>query len=342
MTDEELSTLLADLESDCVERKEEPGDRAKIRRTICAFANDLPGHGKPGVLFVGVKDDGSCAGLTIDDGLLKSLADIRGEGLIMPLPSMRVQKRTLKGCEIAVVEVDPVPAPPVRYRGAIWIRSGPTTALASDMDEQRLRDRRRSADLSFDLRPVRGARLEDLDLDWFRRHYLPAAVAPEMLERNNGSVAEQLASLRFIASTADPVPTPAGLLVAGIDPRSWLPGAYVQFLRLAGDQLDAPIVDQAEFSGPLPQMIPRLEDKLGAHIQVAVRITGSPVESKHPDYPIDALRQLVRNAVMHRTYEGTHAPVRVMWFESRIEILSPGGPFGLVTKANFGQPGLAD
>jgi ATP-dependent DNA helicase RecG len=45
---------------------------------------------------------------------------------------------------------------------------------------------------------------------------------------------------------------------------------------------------------------------------------------------------------MHRTYETTHAPVRVYWYDDRIEITSPGGPFGTVTAENFGEPGVAD
>ena len=45
---------------------------------------------------------------------------------------------------------------------------------------------------------------------------------------------------------------------------------------------------------------------------------------------------------MHRTYEGTNAPVRVYWFDDRIEIHSPGGPYGAVTVENFGQPGVVD
>jgi len=45
---------------------------------------------------------------------------------------------------------------------------------------------------------------------------------------------------------------------------------------------------------------------------------------------------------MHRTYEGTHAPVRITWFTDRIEIQNPGGPFGQVTRQNFGQPGVTD
>ena len=45
---------------------------------------------------------------------------------------------------------------------------------------------------------------------------------------------------------------------------------------------------------------------------------------------------------MHRTYESTNAPVRITWFNDRIEIQNPGGPFGQVTKENFGRPGVVD
>ena len=66
------------------------------------------------------------------------------------------------------------------------------------------------------------------------------------------------------------------------------------------------------------------------------------MEIIRPDYPIVAIQQLVRNAVLHRTYEGTNAPVRIQWFSDRIEILSPGGPYGRANRANFGQPGITD
>ena len=57
---------------------------------------------------------------------------------------------------------------------------------------------------------------------------------------------------------------------------------------------------------------------------------------------MEALQQITRNAVMHRTYEATNAPVRVSWFSDRIEVISPGGAFGTVAADNFGQPGLTD
>ena len=58
-TDAELEALLADAESDLVERKETfAGTTPKtLRQAICAFANDLPGHRRPGVVFVGARDD---------------------------------------------------------------------------------------------------------------------------------------------------------------------------------------------------------------------------------------------------------------------------------------------
>ena len=48
-----------------------------FRSVICAFANDLPNHNKPGILFVGVNDDGTCANLPITDKLLLELSNIR-------------------------------------------------------------------------------------------------------------------------------------------------------------------------------------------------------------------------------------------------------------------------
>jgi ATP-dependent DNA helicase RecG len=137
-------------------------------------------------------------------------------------------------------------------------------------------------------------------------------------------------------------PTNAGILVLGQDPRQWIPGDYIQFLRFAGSDLTDPIKDQKEIDGPLPELLRLLDEVLTAHIGVATEITGQAVEIRHPDYPIEALRQLARNAVLHRTYETTNAPVRFYWFSDRIEIHNPGGPYGQVNRGNFGTPGVTD
>jgi ATP-dependent DNA helicase RecG len=342
MENHELEELLLDIESDRVERKSALSDPNRVRQAICAFANDLANHQKPGIVFVGAHDDGSCAHLPITDDLLLRLANMRDEGTILPLPTMTVQKRELAGCELAVVIVEPSYAPPVRYRGRVWIRVGPRRAIASAEEERRLSEKRRAGDLPFDLRPVRAARLEDLDQDLFWRLYLPSALSPEIIEQNQRPLEAQLMSLRFATQDVDIHPTVTGMLVVGKDPTYFLPGAYVQFLRIVGTELGDPIRDQKEVYGPLQELLHRLDETFEAHISVALDVGRGIVDARHPDYPIVALQQLARNAVLHRTYEGTHAPVRITWFEDRIEIYNPGGPYGQVTAENFGQPGVTD
>jgi ATP-dependent DNA helicase RecG len=340
LTEIELAGLLADIESDRVERKAAFSDRDRIRQAICAFANDMPDHKLAGVMFIGANDDGTCANLPVTDELLRNISDMRSDGNILPFPSMTVQKRTVAGCELVVVEVQPSETPPARYNGRVWIRVGPRRATASADEERRLAEKRRAADQPFDRRPVRGATLDDLDLELFQRVYLPAAVAPDVLAANERPAPQQLASLHFLAP--DGTPNVGAILVLGKDPTTWLAGAYVQFVRFEGIAVTDPIRHQREISGPLPELLRRLDEVLEANIEIATDVTGETTETQHPDYPLVALQQLSRNAVLHRTYETSHAPSRIYWFSDRVEIHSPGGPFGQVNEQNFGQPGATD
>ena len=169
-SDIELAAMMTDLESDLVERKETfDGETPNaVRQAICAFANDLPGHRRPGVIFIGARDDGTPTGLEINDALLLKLAHCKTDGNILPLPTMTVGKHGLGGRDVIVVTVAPADSPPVRYRGRIWTRVGPRRALASAQDERILNEKRRHGDAPFDARPIRAAALADLDLPRFQ------------------------------------------------------------------------------------------------------------------------------------------------------------------------------
>jgi ATP-dependent DNA helicase RecG len=344
-TDAELEAMLADLESDLVERKEAfAGDApTKVREAVCAFANDLPDHRRPGVVFIGARDrTGEPSGIAITDALLLSLADIKTDGNIVPPPTLTVSKHRLRGAEMAVVVVQPSDSPPVRFRGRVHIRIGPRRGIASAQDERILTEKRRSGDQPYDVHSLPSATLADLDRVRFEHDYLPAAFAPDVLEANDRSYEQRLAVTKMVASADAAVPTVLGALVLGRSPRDFIPGAYVQFLRIAGRELADPVVDELVVDGPVSELLRGIDQKLQAHNRTAVDITGGPKEERRSDYPLPALQQLVRNAVMHRTYEATHAPVRVYWYDDRIEITSPGGPFGTVRAENFGDPGVAD
>lgn len=343
--DAQLEAMMADLESDRVERKQSlQGDAAqKVREAVCAFANDLAGHGKPGIVMIGVQDKGEpMPGSVVTDELLRSLADIKTDGNIVPPPTLLVEKRLLRGHEVAVVTVWPCDTPPVRYKGRIHVRWGPRRGLATAQDERILNERRRHHDRPFDVQPVREAELDDIDRLRFEQEYLPALVARDVLLANERSLEQKLAATKMVIGDTEPIPTVLGLLMVGKSPSDWIPGAYGQFLRLSGNDLTAPVVDEEQVHGTVADQIRRLEEKLAAHNRRGVRFRDVETEQHHEAYPLDALRQLVRNAFMHRSYEATHAPVRVYWFDDRIEIHNPGGPFGSVTPENFGQPGVTD
>lgn len=337
-SDAQLESLLSGGESALAERKRSAADRSGLRRNICAFANDLAGAGRPGVIFVGVENDGSCAGIRIDDALLRTLAQMRGDGNILPLPTMTVEKKTLAGCEIAVVQVEPAENPPVRYEGRVWVKVGPTVQQASAEEERRLSERQQARNLSFDMRPVAGATLDDLDEDYVRTQYLPCAVAEDVLERNTRPLRRQLQSLRL---TAGDVPTWGALLGMARDSQAWRPGAYVQFLRIDGRELTDPIRNRKELTGKLGDILRRLDELLALNVSVRPEFASVPRERRYPDYPVDALRQLAWNAIMHRQYDGTNDPVRVYWYSDRVEIGNPGGLYGRVNRKNFGE-GVVD
>ena len=338
----ELAEMLFDVESDLVERKETFGGDARdsVRRAICAFANDLPNHRRAGVIFIGARDDGTPAGLEINDALLLKLAHCKTDGNILPLPTMTVHKHAFDGGDIAVITVTPADSPPVRYRGRICIRIGPRRALASAQDERILNEKRCHADTPFDVHPLRAATLDDLDLRRFELLYLPEAFSADVLEKNDRTIEERLAATKMIASVDEPVPTVLGMLVLGRKPTDFLPGAYVQFLRIAGEERGAPIIDSARIDEPLGEAMSTLDTILRAHVRTSVEVGTARTEIRHATYPLPALQELVRNAVMHRGYESGQGPVQVYWFNKHIEIINPGGAYGDITPENFGQPGL--
>ena len=122
------------------------------------------------------------SGLAITEQLLLSLADMKTDGNILPLPVLSVEKRKLKGAEMAVVTVMPSDMPPVKYEGRIWVRTGPRRSIANAQDERILNEKRRYKNLPFDNHPIPAAAIRDLSRTIFENEYLPSAFADDVLK----------------------------------------------------------------------------------------------------------------------------------------------------------------
>lgn len=343
MDDDSVLVLIRGPESEQVERKERlSAKKDEVCQDICAFANDMPHAGKAGLVVIGQADGGRPTGLPITDQLLLELADLRTNGNILPFPQLSVRRLELDSVAVAVIVVEPSQSPPLQFRGRTYIRVGPSTRPATSQEELVLAERRQAGNLPFDAQPISSASISDLDLQRFTQDILPQLVAEEVLRENGRTVEQQLASLRLATAPPDSRPTPTGILVAGIDPSRHLPGAYLQFASFDGTGLSDPVLSSHQVSGTVTEIVLEAEEIVRSHIDTVVSFVGLPTEERRSSVPFQALQQLIRNAILHRSYDASNAPVRVYWFHDRVEIHSPGGPYGQVTVETIGQPGLTD
>jgi len=331
ITKEQLDKLLPQLEQDRIEKTVSLTDANKFGEAICAFSNDLPDHKLPGYLLVGVHDDGIRAGITVDDRLLQMLMDFRTDGRIVPPPLLTVARFSYPDGDIAVVEVLPHDLPPVRYKGKLCVRIGPRKGTANEAEERRLIEKRSAFARTFDVMPCKGSTLKDISLELFELRYLPSAIDADTLLENNRERKEQLASLKFF-DLKENCPTYAGILMFGNNPRYYVPGAYVQYVRFTGEDEASDFEYEYRFDGDLTTQLGQMDEFIKANVvKTVLPALGSGYIA---NYPARALKELLFNAVIHKDYQ-SNAPVKFYEFSDRIEISNAGGLYGKARPENF-------
>ena len=340
LSKEEIQELMVDMESDHVERTVSTNSMDKFGEAVCAFSNDISDRKKPGYLLIGVNDKtGELSGLKATDEMLRNISSIRSEGNVLPQPAMTVHKYTFDRGDIIVVEVKPANFPPVRYKGTIWLRIGPRRAIANEMEERMLIEKRTSNITTFDEYPMAQTTIDDLNIVRFKLDYLPKAVDQNTIQNDDRDVKLQLASLRFYDMRSD-CPTVAGILTFGKNVRYYFPMAYVQYVKFEGTKVSSRILAENQFLGDLISVVDDLDRFVRNNIVVKRPVPVSALREKLVyNYPQWAIREFLMNALMHRSYEIT-APIKFYQYADRIEIINPGGLYGNARPENF--PNVSD
>lgn len=328
---EALEQLLPTLEQDRIEKTISVNDQKKFGEAICSFANDLANHNLPGYLIIGAHDNGRKAGMTISEQNLQTLLSFRTDGRIVPPPSMVVTKFEYPDGELAVVEVQPHFLPPVRFEGRVCVRAGIRRGIANEADERILTEKRTAFARTFDVLPCKESTLDDISIELFKLRYLPSAIASDILAENGRDLKEQLASLKFYDIKED-CPTMAGILMFGTNPRFFVPGAFVQYVRFTGEDEASDFEFEHRFDGDLTTQLGQMEAFIKAVIVKTVlpELGGDYVSS----YPLRALKEFLFNAVVHKDYQ-SNAPIKFYEFSDRIEISNAGGLYGKARPENF-------
>lgn len=175
----------------------------------------------------------------------------------------------------------------------------------------------------------------NLDIGLFQSDYLPKAISPEILKNDKRDVVQQLASLRLFDRNYN-CPTNAGMLLLGHNPQSYIFGAYIQYVRFDGLNRADKVVKENRFSDNLIQMLKELDSFVKYTIENKRPVLVSALrEEEKINYPYVAIRELLMNSVMHRSYEGSNAPTKFYEYSDRIEIDNPGNLYGKARIENF-------
>lgn len=239
--------------------------------------------------------------------------------LVIPMP--RVVERS--GQSLLVVSV-PAGLPHVySHKGRYYRRDGRSNRLLTTPELRRLLIER--GEVSFEAEPARLAVRADLSVEKVQRYL-------EAIDAGAALTADTILRQRHCLTAAGQ-PTHAGLLLFGRDPQAFIPGSEVIVVRYAGtEQSDTYL--REDIRDTLPEQIVRAEAFIVNNMRVGAKLTGLAREER-TEYPREAVREALVNAVAHRDYSVRGQETRVFMFADRIEITSPGRLPGPVTLDNL-------
>lgn len=292
---------------------------------IVAFSNSGGGR-----MFIGVSDDNKVIGLPSEavariNQLLSNTSSQNVRPAVNPLTENVAHP---DGTVMVITIADGVSKPYMDKNGVIWVKSGSDKRRATSREEiQRMFQ---SASLVHaDETPVEGVGAGDLDLAYFTRFFEDEysekmenqkVPLPQLLENMNLAKAGRL--------------NLAGALLFAKKPNIRLPAFVVKAVTFLGNDIaDSSYLDSRDITGRIADMFQQCVGFVVAN--TARRQGDQSVNSMgESEVPRIVWEELIANALIHRNYFIT-APIRLLVFSNRVEIISPGHLPNNLTIANI-------
>jgi ATP-dependent DNA helicase RecG len=306
-------------------RKESLGERREIVETCAAFASAQGGR-----IYIGVRDNGAVVGVQIGKGTLEGLANDIAQNTVPKLvPAIRTVQ--VAGQTVIVVAVEENPTKPVSAYGRAYRRSGRTNQVlaASEIAELYFASR----GVTWDETARADATLDDIDAEKVRK-FLSRARSERQWEIDAQTPVEP--ALRQLNLMKNGHLTIAALLLFGKNPQRFLLQARMRCARFKGND-EVEFLDLKVIEGDLIQQVEEAMAFVRRNTSMAAKIDGKLERTERWEYPPDAVREAITNAVCHRDYaDSGNAVVRV--FDSRLEVSNPGGLPAGMTVEDLKQP----
>lgn len=316
LTSIEILELIKNGEDSTVEFKLEEVHVESLAQEIVAFANV-----EGGTILVGVDDSGDIVGITRHD-LEEWIINICRQSIEPPIIPV-IKKVVIDGKRILAVIIPKSYSVVSTKRGQYFIRVGSTKQQLTTAELARLFQQRRL--VAADEVPVPASDIDDLDLPAINRYFLRLAQS-ELTVDNSQLLLRELINTGIMVETADGVlPTLAGILAFGKLPQRFFPSYEIRASAFATSSFDSDVVDQKDIQGQFTDMINGAISFVARNIKNSSAIPDGVQRVDRLEYPIEAIREAVINAIAHRDYLISGAAIRLFIFEDRIELYSPGG-----------------
>jgi len=204
--------------------------------------------------------------------------------------------------------------------GKAFKRVGKSTHQMSRDEYERMILEEHKEELRFDEQMCKGATLEGIDKKKVKQ-YLEKRAEQREIKIPKTSFDEMVINLIISTREGNKI-TNAGILFFGKDPQKFIPYSEVKIARFKGTSMTE-FIDRKELQGTLPELIDKAEKFVRRNTRMATKIVGFE-QVNITEYPYEAVREAITNAVCHRDYFFSGACIRVMIFDDRIVVESPG------------------
>ena len=285
---------------------------------IVAFSNS-----KGGRIIIGVNDQGMVVGLSPDDiRRINILISNTATDHVRPSVNPTTENISISGLVVMVVSVqEGISKPYADHNGVFWVKSGADKRRVTSREEiQRMLQ---SADLIHaDELPIDGTTTNDIDLEHFSEFFEKQYGNPldKTLDKDGLSLGHLMNNLGL---AREAMLNLAGLIIFGRNPQRYRPAFVVNAVAFIGnDPAGSKYRDSQDINGCLRDLHKEMMSFLTRNLRQVQGEKGFNTEGDL-EVPLIALEEIVVNMLLHRDYF-ISAPWRIMLFDNRIELISPG------------------
>ena len=285
-------------------------------RTICGMAN-----ASGGTILLGVGDDGSIEGIDTSNKMVAAVENYSNACT----PAVHLTVERSEGC--LIVNVPESSDKPVMGGGQYCIRRGTRTDKLSpkEVKEMGLVYNPPSFDRAFCRDFVFPGGIDVSAYETWRRslpHLLAKMPPVELLPKL--SAAETHSEGVLLRNAA--------VLMFAKEPLRFIPYCQITYLLFNGSS-GTRIVKRQDFTLPIPLLFDSVMELFERHMNTAYVLTGKPRRTNIPEYPVEAVREALVNAVVHRDWNLRGANVFFELHSDRLCVKSPGGfPLGVTAE----------